>query len=96
VTPAPEVGRFWEPVPFDDQIAEGEVLRKALARLEPQDAACLLLNVMQGFTAMEIALILDITPPAAKKRVFRAKQRLGDAYFAENVGQARLRTGVRR
>lgn len=95
--PGPEVGQFYdEPVPFDDRIAEGEVLHKALAGLGAQDAACLLLNVVQGFTAMEIAAILDITPPAAKKRIFRAKQRLRDAYFAESVGQARHRTEVRR
>jgi RNA polymerase sigma-70 factor (ECF subfamily) len=98
VMPAPESDRIREPVPFDDQIAEGEVLRKALAELGPQDAACLLLNVVQGFTAMEIASILDITPFAAKKRVARAKQRLRDAYFAENVGahSTGQRTGVRR
>src|SRR5262249_6790900 len=92
----PEVGQFYESVPFDDQIAEGEVLRKALAALGTQDAACLLLNVLQGFTAMEIASILDITPLAAKKRVFRAKQRLRDAYFAENVGPEGHRTGGQR
>jgi RNA polymerase sigma-70 factor (ECF subfamily) len=96
VAPGPEVGRFYEPVPFDDQLAEGEVLRKALAGLGAQDAACLLLNVVQGFTAMEIATILDITPLAAKKRVFRAKQRLKDAYFAESVGPVGQRTGGRR
>jgi RNA polymerase sigma-70 factor (ECF subfamily) len=92
----PEVGRFYEPVPFDDQIAEGEVLHKALAALGTQDAACLLLNVVQEFSAMEIAAILDITPVAAKKRVFRAKQRLRDAYFAESFGQAGHRTEARR
>jgi DNA-directed RNA polymerase specialized sigma24 family protein len=96
VAPGPEVGRFHEPVPFDDQIAEAEVLREALAGLGAQDAACLLLNVVQGFTAMEIAAILDITPLAAKKRVFRAKQRLRDAYFAESVGPTGHRTEVRR
>jgi RNA polymerase sigma-70 factor (ECF subfamily) len=93
VTPAPEPDRFYEPMPFDDQLAEGEVLCKALAELEPQDAAYLLLNVVQGFTALEIASILDVTPPAAKMRVWRAKQRLRDAYFAVSAGQ---RTGVRR
>jgi RNA polymerase sigma-70 factor, ECF subfamily len=90
----PEPDRFYEPMPFDDRVAEGEVLRQALADLGPQDAACLLLNVVQGFTALEIASILDITPLAAKKRVSRAKQRLRDAYLAESVGPRRQGTGV--
>lgn len=91
MTPVPEPSRFYEPMAFDDLLAEGEVLCKALAELEPQDAAYLLLSVVQGSTAMEIASILNITPPAAKMRVWRAKQRLRDAYFAESGGQ---RTGV--
>jgi RNA polymerase sigma-70 factor (ECF subfamily) len=84
VTPALQLDRFYEPVPFEDRIAEGELLRKALAELGPQDAVCLLLNVVQGFTAMEIASILDIGPVAAKKRLARAKHRLRDAYFEES------------
>ncbi|HEX6817058.1 MAG TPA: sigma-70 family RNA polymerase sigma factor [Ktedonobacterales bacterium] len=92
-TPVPEPSRFYEPMPFDDLLAEGDALCKALAELEPQDSAYLLLSVVQGFTAVEIASILDITPPAAKMRVWRAKQRLRDAYFAASEGQ---RTGVRR
>jgi RNA polymerase sigma-70 factor (ECF subfamily) len=85
VTPAPEVDRFYESEPFEDRIAEGELLRKALAELGPQDAACLLLNVVQGFTAREIASILDISPLAAKKRLSRAKLRLRDAYFSASM-----------
>jgi RNA polymerase sigma-70 factor (ECF subfamily) len=84
VTPALELDRFHEPVPFEDRIAEGELLSRALAELGPQDAACLLLNVVQGFTAMEIAAILDITPLAAKKRLARAKHRLRDAYVSQS------------
>lgn len=93
VTPAPTPRRYFEPLAFDDQIAESDLLRKALAELGPQDAACLLLNVVQGFTALEIASILDINVLAAKKRLTRAKQCLREAYFAESVSE---RTGVRR
>jgi RNA polymerase sigma-70 factor, ECF subfamily len=93
VTPAPQPHSFYEPVPFDDQLAEGEILRTALAGLGPQDAACLLLNVVQGFTAMEIASMLDLGPLAAKRRLSRAKHRLRNAYFVESVEQ---RTGVQR
>src|SRR5262249_7080957 len=59
---------YYEALPFEDRIAEGEALRAALERLGPQDAACLLLNVVQGYTSAEIARILEITPEAAKKR----------------------------
>jgi RNA polymerase sigma-70 factor (ECF subfamily) len=93
VTPAPEVDRFNESEPFEDRVAESELLCKSLAELGPQDTACLLLNVVQGFTAWVIASFLDISLLAAKKRVSRAKQRLREAYFAENVGE---RTEVRR
>jgi RNA polymerase sigma-70 factor (ECF subfamily) len=84
VTPARELDQFYEPAPFEDRIAESELLRRALAELGPQDAACLLLNVVQGFTATEIAAILEITPVAAKKRLSRAKHRLRDAYFSKS------------
>jgi RNA polymerase sigma-70 factor (ECF subfamily) len=78
----PEPGPFYRPVPFEDRIAEGEALRAALARLSPQDSACLLLSVVHGFTSTEIAQIAGIEPEAAKKRISRAKQRLRVAYFA--------------
>jgi len=74
--------RLAAPDAFDDRIAERDALTAALADLETADAACLLLNVVQGFTAREIATMLEISPDAAKKRLTRAKQRLNDAYFA--------------
>lgn len=74
-----------EPAPFEDQVIEGEVLRAALARLAPEDAACLLLNVVQGFTSSEIAQIVGLKSETAKKRLTRAKERLRAAYFAENA-----------
>lgn len=69
---------------LEDQVIEAEVLREALGSLEPEDAACVLLNVVQGFTAQEIARVVGITPEAAKKRVTRAKQRLRAVYFSKN------------
>src|SRR5215813_8482794 len=53
--------------PFDDQLAESEALRAALARLGPQDVACLRLSVIEEFTSVEIAHILAITPEAARQ-----------------------------
>jgi DNA-directed RNA polymerase specialized sigma24 family protein len=59
-------------------------VRTALAELAGDDAACLLLNTLYGFTAAEIATILDLSPEAAKKRLSRAKRRLRAAYLAQN------------
>ncbi|HEX8036199.1 MAG TPA: sigma-70 family RNA polymerase sigma factor [Ktedonobacterales bacterium] len=76
---------LYEPAPFEDLVAEGELLREVLGSLGPKDSACLLLNVVQGFTAQEIAHMVNIEPEAAKKRVSRAKQRLRNAYFAQQT-----------
>lgn len=66
---------------FEEQIAEGEALRAALARLSPQDAACLLLRVVQGFSAAEVAQIVGASVDVVTKRLSRAKQRLRAAYL---------------
>lgn len=68
---------------YEEQFAEGEAVRAAMKRLTPDDAACLVLNVIHGFTAAEIARIVGIAPEAAKKRLSRAKQRLRDAYLSK-------------
>lgn len=76
-----------EPHPFDDQIAEREVLRDALQQLSIEDAACVLLHAVWGLTAADIAEILEISLAAAKKRLTRAKQRLRTSYFDQNRTQ---------
>ncbi|MGZ3674700.1 MAG: RNA polymerase sigma factor [Ktedonobacterales bacterium] len=81
-----EPARLYASPPFEDRIAEAEALREALGSLSPEDVACVLLNVVQGFTSAEIAQIIGSTADAAKRRLSRAKQRLRDAYFAQNVG----------
>lgn len=86
---APHRDRLAAPGAFDERIVERDVLTAALADLETADAACLLLNVLQGFTAREIATMLEISPDAAKKRLTRAKQRLRDAYFAREPSPAK-------
>jgi len=79
------IGHTRPAAPFDDQVAEGEVLRSALAQLKPDDAACLLLAIIEDFTTGEIAQILGIAPAAARKRLSRAMERLRVAYFAQEV-----------
>jgi RNA polymerase sigma-70 factor (ECF subfamily) len=71
-----------EASPFEDRLAESEALRAALARLGPQDVACLRLSIIEEFTSVEIAQILEITPEAARQRLSRATCRLRAAYFA--------------
>jgi RNA polymerase sigma factor (sigma-70 family) len=83
-----EASRLYEPTPFEDRVAEAQALQAALGALDPQDAACLLFSAAQGFTALEIAAILEISPAAAKKRLTRAKQRLRAAYFAQQSQEA--------
>ena len=85
----PEPSLVCGAVPFEDQIAEGEALRAALARLNPQDAACLLLRVVQGFSAAETGRIVGATPDVVNKRLSRAKQRLRAAYLAQEAGDPR-------
>jgi RNA polymerase sigma-70 factor (ECF subfamily) len=73
---------YTEPVAFEDQVAEADLLRRALTRLSPDDAAAVLLHAVHGFTAPEIAQILDVSLAAATKRVWRAKERLRSSYFS--------------
>lgn len=61
------------------------VMGAALARLNAQDRACLLLRVVQGFSAAEVGQIVDATPDAVTKRLSRAKQRLRTLYLAHEA-----------
>ncbi len=70
-------------VSFEDQLIEDETMRAALRDLAPRDATCLLLIVVQGFTAVEAAEIIGDSPQAVAKRLSRAKRRLLDAYLAQ-------------
>ncbi len=71
-------------LPFEENIAEREALQAALARLTPPDVACLLLRIVQGFSAAEAGEIMGASPDVVNKRLSRAKQRLRVAYLAQN------------
>jgi RNA polymerase sigma factor (sigma-70 family) len=71
-------------VSFEDQLVEDEALRAALRVLVPRDVTCLLLVLVQGFTAAEAAQIIGDSPQAIAKRLPRARSRLLDAYLAQN------------
>ena len=68
---------------FENEIVEREALRAALERLAPQDLACLFLRLIQGFTPAEMGQILGTSPSQISKRLSRAKQRLRNAYLAQ-------------
>ncbi len=70
---------------FEEQIAESDLLRAALQRLSPQDVACLLLRVVQGFSTSEVSQIVGASPEVIAKRLSRAKQRLRAAYLAQEA-----------
>ena len=70
--------------PFEQRVVEAESLRAALARLSPDDAACLLLRVAQGFSAAETAEMLGVTPDAVAQRLSRARRRLRTIYLQQN------------
>lgn len=80
---ARDPGRFSAALPFEEDIAEREALQVALARLTPPDVACLLLRVVQGFSAAETGEIMGAAPDVVNKRLSRAKQRLRAAYLAQ-------------
>ena len=79
----PEV--FSAPLVFEDEIVEREALRAALERLAPQDVACLLLRIVEGFSAIETADIVGASPQSVDKRLSRAKQRLRAIYLAQEA-----------
>ena len=79
-------------LPFDDRLAESDVLRSALARLAPGDAACLLLRVVHGFSAREVGEMLNTSPENINTRLARAKQRLRAAYEQRLPHQPEART----
>ncbi len=66
-------------------MVEGEALRAALSTLSLEDAACVRFGVLEDWTSIEIAQVLEITPDAARKRLSRAMRRLRIAYSAQQT-----------
>ncbi len=69
---------------FEERVVESDALLAALAELPPPDVACLLLRVVQGCSAAEVATIVGTTAENVNKRLSRAKQRLRAVYFQQN------------
>jgi RNA polymerase sigma-70 factor (ECF subfamily) len=71
------------PAGFEERIVEGAALQAALETLEIADLTCLRLKIVDGFTTIEVAQILETTPTAARKRLSRAMQRVRATYFTQ-------------
>jgi RNA polymerase sigma-70 factor (ECF subfamily) len=68
--------------PPDRLVMDRELVRQALALLPRERAACLLLHVREGFSYEEVAVIMNSTPEAIRKRVARAKEQFRAIYNA--------------
>ena len=66
----------------DNMVADRELVAAALAQLPRDRAACLLLHVHEGLSYGEVALILNSTPEAVRKRIARAKEQFRLLYNA--------------
>jgi RNA polymerase sigma-70 factor (ECF subfamily) len=61
-------------------VAERDHIARALARMPPKYAACLVMHSAQGLGYREIAEILSISPGAAAVRLARARDMFGKHY----------------
>lgn len=59
-----------------DAVADGEVARRALERLAPDDAEVLRLTAWEGLTPAEVAVVLGVPAATARSRLARARRRL--------------------
>lgn len=75
--------RVTPPIPTADQVVVREEVRavvRLLDDLKPADAEILRLAAWEGLGPAEIAIVLDISPDAAKQRLSRARKRLLHKY----------------
>ena len=68
-----------------DREQRKQALRRALARMSPTDAALLVLTALEEVPVPDAAALLDLSIPAARKRVSRARHRLRDALIGDPV-----------
>lgn len=65
-----------------ERTADQDLLLRAFARLPQGDAACLLLRFQHDLTYEEVARVLNVSAPAAKMRVHRARAAFRAAYLS--------------
>ncbi len=59
-----------------DELADRELIERALERLAPDDREILLLRDLEGFSGEEVSALLGLGLPAMKSRLHRARLRL--------------------
>ncbi|HCI82239.1 MAG TPA: hypothetical protein DHW02_21405 [Ktedonobacter sp.] len=70
-----------------EHIAEQDAVRRAMASLPENLRLCLLLSVVAGLSAPEIAPLLDINEAAVRQRLTRARKQFQQAYTRESGEQ---------
>jgi DNA-directed RNA polymerase specialized sigma24 family protein len=69
--------------PSDDALDRLAAVR-ALAKLSPEDRACVLLHAALGLRYYEIGKVLGLSDDAARQRITRAKARFRRHYESES------------
>jgi RNA polymerase sigma factor (sigma-70 family) len=77
--------RYGTAPPADSGLDEQDHVRRALAKVPPDYAVCLLLHMVEGFKHHEVGAILGISAEAARKRVARGSDMFRRAYAAQEV-----------
>jgi RNA polymerase sigma-70 factor (ECF subfamily) len=67
---------------FSNSVGERDLVARVLGKLSPTLRDALLLHHLEGFTAREVATILDISIPAAERRITRAQAQFRARYNA--------------
>lgn len=70
--------------------SEARALRRAVRELSPDYRDPLLLQVLGGFSVVEIAREMDLSTGAVTTRLFRARQKLRDVLSDDNVAKAKF------
>ena len=69
---------------FEAWIVEGDALRAALDEISQEDVSLLLLKVLHGYSAMEIAQSLGLKYDAVRQRLSRTQRKVRDVYELQN------------
>ena len=92
-------GRFGEPVeepdrvvrvpggPSTEEVPERDEVRRALSSLPPSQRAVIILKDMYGFSAAEIAELMDSTEGAVRVRIHRGRRSLRDIIYGARVDE---------
>jgi RNA polymerase sigma-70 factor (ECF subfamily) len=65
-----------ETIPAIEHHADSQLVLEALSHLSPRDRELLILSTWEQLTPAEMAVVLDISGSAVRKRLFRARRRL--------------------